>query len=326
MLYQSSRTRSVSTAIYSLSKGSAPGAHSCGKSKPWQWQDHGAHVSIWLKGRRRVLPFLLFSHQIVRSFSLLLELFLPKDTSSRVEMDFECTASERSSRDERSYNELLEVVSLHLDWPQEQVTPRRYKLDDRFLSGGQREASERRTLPFFQDIHDELPKSWNKTYSSRVFVHVTLVYSTIVCAKAQGYTMMPPVEEMPVGYLSPGSVSSLKKPVLPSRSCRITSFQVAGQAGAAVHTMLQTFQADLLKDMGTGGGNVSEEVFSELRQATDLSLPVTKQTAHAIGLPAYLATQSNAVVWEAFDKFIPLRAQGLGLSATQPQPDPISQK
>lgn len=66
--------------------------------------------------------------------------------------------------------------------------------------------------------------------------------------------MMSQIEETLAGYLSLGSSSSLKKATLPTKPCRITSsllgkgFQAAGQAGAALHTMLvlQTYQADLL--------------------------------------------------------------------------------
>lgn len=63
------------------------------------------------------------------------------------EMEFECSDSEHSSCDDRSYNELLDVVtcavaSLQLDWPQEKETTRRSKLHNRFLSGGQGEAPE----------------------------------------------------------------------------------------------------------------------------------------------------------------------------------------
>ncbi|XDV37838.1 hypothetical protein PO909_007377 [Leuciscus waleckii] len=107
-------------------------------------------------------------------------------------------------------------------------------------------------------LYDELSKSWSKPYSSRVFVPTASVYSTIVGAKAQGYTVTL------VCYLSPGSASLLKKPALPSRPCRITStlvgkaFQAAGQAGAALHTMtaLQAYQADLLKELGMGEGSI----------------------------------------------------------------------
>ncbi|KAL1268370.1 hypothetical protein QQF64_033733 [Cirrhinus molitorella] len=64
----------------------------------------------------------------------------------------------------------------------------------------------------------------------------------------------------------------------------LASASRAGQAGASLHTMavLQAYQADLLKDLSTGG-SIDEEAFSELRQATDLSLRATKQTAQPHG-------------------------------------------
>ncbi len=74
--------------------------------------------------------------------------------------EVESATSVRSSRDEKAYEELLEVVTravdrLHLDWPQEQETSKLSKLDDRYLSGGQGEGPQRRSLPFFGDLHDE---------------------------------------------------------------------------------------------------------------------------------------------------------------------------
>lgn len=64
-----------------------------------------------------------------------------KDTSSHASAEMESATSERSSRDDRAYEELLEVVTraadrLKLNWPHEHETPKRSKLDDRFLSGG----------------------------------------------------------------------------------------------------------------------------------------------------------------------------------------------
>ncbi len=130
----------------------------------------------------------------------------------------------RSSRDEKAYEELLEVVTravdrLHLDWPQEQETSKRSKLDDRYLSGGQGEGPQ----PFFGDLHDEVARSWNRPYSSCVFVPSTSIYSTIVDAKPWSYMVMPQIEETLAGYLSPGSSSSLKKETLPTKPCRVTS-------------------------------------------------------------------------------------------------------
>lgn len=89
---------------------------------------------------------------------------------------------------------------------------------------------------FFPDLHNELQMSWNKPYSSCVFVPSTSIYLTIIGAKAQGDRMISQVEEMLMGYLSPDSALSLKKPVFPSRPCRTSSmvgraFQVAGVPG-----------------------------------------------------------------------------------------------
>lgn len=256
------------------------------------------------------------------------------------------------------------VDRLHLDWPQEQETPKLSKLDDRYLSGGRGEGPQRQSLPFFGDLHDEVTRSWNKQYSSRVFV--PSIYSTIFDAKARGYMMMPQIEETLAGYLSPGSSSSLKKATLPTKPCRGTSslvgkaFQAAGQADAALHTMavLQVYQANLLKDLSTGG-SIDEEAFLELRRATDLSLRATKQTAHAIGrsmaamvsnltgikdkdcaflLDAPVSPSGlfgdavNTVATrfreakryeEAFVRFLPRRAQESGPSSTQSQPGPV---
>ncbi|ROI84191.1 hypothetical protein DPX16_19963 [Anabarilius grahami] len=221
----------------------------------------------------------------------------------------EFAASERSSRDDKAVEELLEVVTravarLQLDWPQEKETPKPSKLEDRFLSGGRGEGPQRQSLPFFEDLHDELSKSWKKPYTSRVFVPSTSIYSTIVGAEARGYTMMPQVEEMLASYVSPVSASSLKKPTLPTKPCRTTSalvgkaFQAAGQAGAALHTMavLQAYQADLLKDL-SAGTTITEEAFTELRRATDLSLRATKQTARAIGRSMAAMVSTERHLW-----------------------------
>ncbi|KAI2656086.1 Transposon Ty3-G Gag-Pol polyprotein [Labeo rohita] len=204
-----------------------------------------------------------------------------EDTSSlaSAEIDLESATSEHSSRDDKAYEELLGVVA-----------------GGRDLSDG--------LSPFFGDLHDELARSWSKPYSSRVFVPSTSIYSTIVDSQARGYMMMPQVEETLAGYLSPGSSSSLKKPMLPTKPCRLTSslvgkaYQAAGQAGASLHTMavLQAYQADLLKDLSTGG-TIDEEAFLELRRATDLSLRATKQTARAIGRSMAAMVSTERHLW-----------------------------
>lgn len=103
-------------------------------------------------------------------------------------------------------------------------------------------------------------------------------YSNILGVKSHGYGAMPRVS-----YRSPESVSSLKALTLPTKPVRTTSAQVgkaylaAGQATACLHTMsiLQAYQADLLRDQDEGGG-AGSEVVKELRKATVLSLRATK--------------------------------------------------
>ncbi len=94
---------------------------------------------------------------------------------------------------------------------------------------------------------------------------------------------------MVAAHLSPNSAPSWKsRPVLPSKPCRTTSaligksYMVAGQAGAALHTMaiLQAYQVEVLKEMDEGDG-VTPEAVKELRRATDLALCATKHTARA---------------------------------------------
>ena len=76
------------------------------------------------------------------------------------------------------------------------------------------------------------------------------------------------------------------------------AYQAAGQAGAALHTMtvLQAYQADLLKDL-SAGSTIDEEAFSELRRATDLSLRATKQTARAIGRSMSALVSTERHLW-----------------------------
>ncbi len=82
--------------------------------------------------------------------------------------------------------------------------------------------------------------------------------------------------------------STLKAPALPSKPLKETfrsrlngrAYMAAGQAGAALHTMLvlQAYQADLLKDLDQAQG-LPPEAVTELRRTTDLALRATKQMA-----------------------------------------------
>ncbi len=56
---------------------------------------------------------------------------------------------------------------LALDWPDEPRESRASKLDERFLSSAHSKP-ERRKLPFFSDLHQEISRSWKQPFSSRL--------------------------------------------------------------------------------------------------------------------------------------------------------------
>ncbi len=178
------------------------------------------------------------------------------------------------------------VAKLNLEWPAEKhAEPSKSKLDERFLRS--KPLPPRRGLPFFPDLHTEFSRSWARPYSACLLSPSLTDYSK-VCER--GYRVMPWVEQMLTGYLSPDVASSLKAPALPSKLLHITSAKVgrgymaAGQAGACLHTMavLQAYQSDLLKELDEGEEVKSEDT-KELRRTADLSLRATKKTAKAIG-------------------------------------------
>ncbi|KAJ7990663.1 hypothetical protein DPEC_G00302730 [Dallia pectoralis] len=112
---------------------------------------------------------------------------------------------------------------------------------------------------------------------------------------------MPVAEEILASHLSPAA-SSLRLPALPSKALKTTSalvgkaYSAAGQAAFCLHTMsiLQAYQAELLSD-GAQGETVSPDDVRELRQAADLSLRATKETAKSVGraMAALVATERH---------------------------------
>lgn len=102
-------------------------------------------------------------------------------------------------------------------------------LDGRFLQ--HRSQPQCRGLPFFPDLHSELCKSWNKPYSTQLSNLPVLDYSNIL-AQEYGYRTMPQVEETLASYLSTDTVSSLKAPELPTKTCRTTSLLGQGLYGS----------------------------------------------------------------------------------------------
>lgn len=101
---------------------------------------------------------------------------------------------------------------------------------------------------------------------------------------------MPQMKESLAGCLAAPKASLWKAPTLPSKLCQFTSrlmgkaYAAAGQAGGTLHTIsvLQEYQADLLKDADAVGGIAPAEI-EELCRSSDLALRATKQAARAIG-------------------------------------------
>ncbi len=151
---------------------------------------------------------------------------------------------------------------LVLDWPDEPHESRASKLDERFLSGANSKP-ERRKLPFFSDLHQEISRSWKQPFSSRLTNAAAADFTNLVGSVEQGYTAMPVVEDTLASHLSPSLAPSWKsRPLLPSKPCRTTSaligksYIAAGQAGIALHTIaiIQSYQEDVLKEMDKGIG------------------------------------------------------------------------
>ena len=232
-----------------------------------------------------------------------------------------------------AYEELIEVVTrtvsrLDIDWPVEtrNARPRKSKLDERYLPA--RVAPQRRAMPFFQDLHTEVSRSWKKPASDRVHTSSSAMYATLTGAHPYGYGGMPKVDEALAGYLVPQSASTIKAPALPTKPLRVTSslvgkaYSASSQAAACLHTtaLLQAYQADLLGDLDQGGG-IGPEAVAELRRAMDLSLRATRETAFSVGrsMAALVATERhlwlNLSAIKDKDKFVlldaPLSPSGL---------------
>ncbi len=118
------------------------------------------------------------------------------------------------------------------------------KLDERFLSGPYSRHSWRK-LPFFNDLHHEISRSWKQPFSSRLTNVATADFTNPVGSVEQGYTAIPVVENMLASHLSLSLAPMWKsRPLLPTKPCRTTStlignsYMAAGQTSMALHTSL----------------------------------------------------------------------------------------
>ncbi len=156
--------------------------------------------------------------------------------------------SGQEARPSAANSELVDVLSratekLSLDWPDEPRESQASKLDERFLSGPN-SRPERRKLPFFSDLHQEISRSWKQPFSSRLTNAAAADFTNLVGSVEQGYTAILVVEDTLASHLSPSLAPSWKsRPLLPTKPCRTTSaligksYIAAGQAGIALHTM-----------------------------------------------------------------------------------------
>ncbi len=121
-----------------------------------------------------------------------------------------------------AYSELVDVLSratekLSLDWPDEPSESQASKLDERFLSGPN-SRPERRKLPFFSDLHQEISRSWKQPFSSRLTNATAADFTNLVDSVEQGYTAIPVVEDTLPSHLSPSLAPSWKShPLLPTK-------------------------------------------------------------------------------------------------------------
>ncbi len=107
--------------------------------------------------------------------------------------------SGQEARPSTAYSELVDVLSratdrLSLDWPDEPPESQASKLDERFLSGPN-SRPERRKLPFFSDLHQEISRSWKQPFSSRLTNAAAADFTNLVGSVEQGYTAIPVVED-----------------------------------------------------------------------------------------------------------------------------------
>ncbi len=79
------------------------------------------------------------------------------------------------------------VAKLNIEWPTDKERQERpkSKLDELFLRS--RSPSPRRGSPFSPDLHNELSRSWDKPYSSRLFDPIVLNYSSVLGLNEHGY-------------------------------------------------------------------------------------------------------------------------------------------
>ncbi|XP_051551627.1 uncharacterized protein LOC127439454 isoform X2 [Myxocyprinus asiaticus] len=175
------------------------------------------------------------------------------------------------------------AVSVGSEW-NPLLTPEPSWLDDWFLGSRRRSKQPRPApVPFFPEVHEELTKSWEATFTARPRFRSSPALTTLDGGEARGYTALEV-------HLCPQSATTWRgRPKLLSKPCRFTSsltaktYSAAVQATSALHTMalLQVHQAKALKELHEGSSD--PDLMQELCSETDLALRATKVTARSLG-------------------------------------------
>src|SRR4029434_3690467 len=147
------------------------------------------------------------------------------------------------------------------------------------------------SIPFFEEVHEELQATWATPYSGRAPVPGFAPYMLLHRASERGYLSFPQVEDAVAGYLSPASPMMRldQKPLLPTRvaghqaQMAEKAYLAAGQAACTTNTaaLLPRYQAKLLTELAVSLGEDHPSV-AELRRTTDLSLRLTRCTSQAL--------------------------------------------
>lgn len=220
------------------------------------------------------------------------------DLDDRASLVHDVRASPRPAPLASELHELVEkaVKLLDISWP-DPPPASQSRLDGCYF--GTRQAQRFRPLPVFPDLIAEVQQPWSHPFTNRVTTQGSSPFVDIHDGDCLGLNSMPPAEESVAAYLAPSSTPWRGHPTLPSKPCRTTAslghkaYACVGQACRTLNTaaLLQVYQAQLLQQLGS---EVTPEVVTELRKATDLALRLTKFTAQAQGKAmGYLVAQER---------------------------------
>lgn len=138
-------------------------------------------------------------------------------SEARVKLSYWPTQCDDVTRGTHTYKE---GARLSLNWSGTKLKIAGGCMDEQYLQGHKCPAVV--SLPFLPDLHTEGAVSWRHLNSVWV-ANTALSYLNVEGLYEHGYGTMPQTKGNLVSYLSPGTSSSLKAPVLPSKPKDIKS-------------------------------------------------------------------------------------------------------